>query len=361
MKTFSSKKSGASRVRSLFHGRGQTLAILIFALPAFIGVMGLATGIGNLYFNYYRMQAAVDAAAISAAQCLPSQSVCTATTTASSYATNNGLAAGEVTVTGPSYNSSTCPSGSWYQPCQMTVAATRTVPYYFSRLVGVNSGTVNVTATAAGGTVSGINSQSSEQGGVSGLMPIGLQKDTYSNAWLSGATLPLVYSTNPSSCPGYSTSTVPGDWNWLQFGAPGESTLETNITQGVPGQNLNVGDTVTTEPGAGQPAFRKVAKRISGTESNSASCTYGCSCDSPCHVTVILMDWTGITGAKPTPILGFADLCIDSVGSTKGRTGGACLTVNAHAIACASSGSTTTTTTTTTTYNDGTLAVKLLQ
>lgn len=344
----------------LFHPRsfrewGQTLGLMAIALPAFIGAMGVATDIGNLYFNHYKAQTAVDAAAIAGALCLPGEASCTATTTARTYAITNGLTDSEVTVGAPAYNTSTCPSGGAYPPCQITVSATRTVPYYFSRLVGITAGTVNVSATAAGGTITTITSTQTEEGGVGGMMPIGLQ---YNSPWTNGSTISLAYNNNPGKCGATGTST-PGDWNFLALPpGTGESTLESNLTNGYTGP-ITVGGTVSPEPGAGQPAFNKMAARISN--SGGTTCTFGCNCNSPCIVTVVLVDWATMScgGGRCSPIAvkGFAQMCIDSSTSV-----GSCSQITGHAVACpVSGGSWTTVSSSTSQIQDGTLAVKLLQ
>jgi Flp pilus assembly protein TadG len=325
------------------------MALMALALPALIGGIGLASDVGNFYYNDYKMQTAVDAAAIAGAMCLPSQSMCTATTTSTNYAKTNGLSASEITVTDPSYNSTTCPSGGAYQPCQMKVAATRTVRYYFSRLVGVTSGTLNVSATAAGGTITTITSQDTEQGGVSGMMPIGLQ---WNSPWKNGNSVTLIYNSNLSAkCPSSIGGSAPGNWDWLSLGGTGESNLETNVTNGYKGK-ISIGDSVPSQTGAGQPVFGKMKTRIGG-----GSCSYGCACNSPCAISVILTDWTGVTGSKPVPVKGFAEMCVDSVTKV-----GSCSQLVAHAITCpVSGGSWTTTSSSTSTYQEGALAVKPFQ
>src|SRR5208282_2630559 len=156
-------------------GRGQILAIMVIALPALIGAMGLATDVGNYYFNYVKLQTAADASVLSGAKYLPDQP-CAAISTANMYATCfNGAAAGEVVSTTTSYDSKKCPAPastpiplacatpvaplgctmpapppSAEPACNLTMQAHRTVPFYFARLVGVAYGTLSVSATATG-------------------------------------------------------------------------------------------------------------------------------------------------------------------------------------------------------------------
>src|SRR5208337_1279511 len=58
---------------------GQTLALLAIALPAVIGAMGLATDVGNFYYNYYKLQTAADTAVLAGGMCLPSGNGCNGT------------------------------------------------------------------------------------------------------------------------------------------------------------------------------------------------------------------------------------------------------------------------------------------
>src|ERR1700722_1996066 len=100
-------ESSRQRVR---RGRAQVLAILVIALPVMLGTIGLATDVGNYFFNYVKLQTAADASVLSGAKYLPDQP-CTAISTANLYATClNGVAAGEVVSTTTSYNSTKCPA-----------------------------------------------------------------------------------------------------------------------------------------------------------------------------------------------------------------------------------------------------------
>ena len=169
---------------------GQTLALLAFVLPVLIGAMGLATDVANFYFNYVRVQTGADASVLSGVKYLPDQpgaAISTATTYATSF---NSIAAAEIVSTTTSYDASLCPApGSPPPPpvpgCELTMTIQRIVPYYFARLVGVNSGTMSVTASATAGVpAASVNY---------GVVPIGVQVGTpfpYSDGAV--AALPFV-------------------------------------------------------------------------------------------------------------------------------------------------------------------------
>jgi hypothetical protein len=211
--------------RTARRGRGQIFAFVVIALPAFIGAMGLAADVGNFYFNYVKLQTAADASVLSGVKYLPDQP-CTAISTANIYATcDNGIASGEVLSTVTSYGSKcpapastpvpvacatpVAPAGctlpapppSAETGCNLTINVQRTVPYYFARLVGVDSGTMNVSATA---TVAPAYSTYPE--------PIGLQ---FGTAYSDGAKTVLIFRPAPSG-------TLPAN-NWSTLALGGKS------------------------------------------------------------------------------------------------------------------------------------------
>ena len=137
--------------QSAHHG-GQTLALMAFVMPVLIGAMGLAADVANFYFNYVRVQTAADASVLSGVKYLPDQPAA-AISTANNYATSfNGIVATDIVSTTTSYDATLCASPGTPPPppvpgCKLTMTVQRTVAYYFARLIGVNSGTLSVTAT----------------------------------------------------------------------------------------------------------------------------------------------------------------------------------------------------------------------
>src|SRR5260370_39185851 len=111
--------------------RGQIAVVLILIMLPLLSLVGLGADIGLLYFHWGILQKAADAAVLAGAGYLPNHTS-TAQTTASGYATTNGLKSGEIV-------SNTVAADNM----SITMTTSRTVPYYFLKLVGVSSRTAN--------------------------------------------------------------------------------------------------------------------------------------------------------------------------------------------------------------------------
>src|SRR5713101_3458135 len=75
--------------------RGQSMLVIVAALPVIVGSLALVLDVANLYFNQLQMQCASDSAVLAGGEYLPSypsQAISTATT----YAEKNGLLASEI-------------------------------------------------------------------------------------------------------------------------------------------------------------------------------------------------------------------------------------------------------------------------
>jgi len=149
MRSYKSKTNGFAphdslRRRAIGYMGGQMAVVFALAAVTLCGVMALGADVGVLYYNWVQLQKAADAAALAGAQILgqdpsdPTPATATlATTTAQTYATNNGVSANDlVTATPQSGNT------------QMSVSIKRTVPYSFARVLGLTTGYVNVMAVA---------------------------------------------------------------------------------------------------------------------------------------------------------------------------------------------------------------------
>lgn len=349
------KKLIPSRPRTLWEW-GQTLALMVIALPAFIGAMGLATDIGNFYYNYYRAQTAVDAAALAGATCLAFPASCTAgaVSTATTYATNNNSRMTLNTIAAP-VNNSFCPSP--LPACQITVSAHQTVTYYFARLVGVGSGALSVTSTATGGPITSFNGSTTSGG--NNMMPIGLDFNT---DFTDNTSIPLAYKFAPGK----------GNWGFLDLGGScggGDKGVGCNIQNGYSG-TLTVWDGTSTP--AAQPSMFATTSPGVGTKFRDMNTYRFTPCkgqtasshppDSKCAICVPLVDWGSAVSGKDctkgsctVPIKGFAEMWIDSVTDK-----GASSDVTATWISSVCSGGSFSTTGSTTT-NKGALAIELLQ
>ncbi len=301
--------------------RGQSMALMAVALPAFVGALGLAMDVGALYFTKYRLQTAVDASALAGATCIafPTSSSCTAgpSIVAGDYATNNGLASTELTPyppAPPTTNSTYCPTTN----CEITVSATRSVPYHFARLVGVSSGTVDVTASAIGGPINTITGSSS-------LLPIGLQYQTVAEFSANNSISNLV-ALGTSGCP--TGGCVAGNWGWLSFDATGHEAVNTQIQYGYTGtvtevpagtvcNGTNTQNCTLPQPGAGTSSFKTVSDYRTCPAVSCADAYQYSPTTNPCVVTVPLVDWNlcpaGRCPANGVPVLGFAEILIQNV------------------------------------------------
>jgi Flp pilus assembly protein TadG len=161
--------------------RGQTAVLFTIALVALLGGVALCTDVLVMYSNWESMQKAADAAALAGANSLPVDPA-GAIIAAQSYATRNGLTSSEVGTPTVSPDDQ-----------EITVTASRAVPYYFGRVLGLNNQLVQVSATASAplaiGKVGGVSGLSSGSYGTSigeyPLIPIGLDYTTqyqYNNA-----------------------------------------------------------------------------------------------------------------------------------------------------------------------------------
>src|SRR5579885_225462 len=148
---------GESSRRRVCRTRAQALAIMVIVFPGLIGAMGLATDLGNYFFNYIKLQTGADASVLSGAKYLTNQP-CMAISTANTYdSCFNGIVSTEVVSTTTVYGTS-CPAPattavpmacaspvpqlgctlpvqpSSAQPaCNLKMQVRRMVPFYFGR------------------------------------------------------------------------------------------------------------------------------------------------------------------------------------------------------------------------------------
>jgi Flp pilus assembly protein TadG len=306
----------------LFHPKsvrewGQTLVFMVFALPAFIGAMGLAADVGNFYYNYYKMQTAVDAATLAGATCLayPSSAGCAAgpSSVAGAYSIKNGFTPTPNPPAAPTTDAAHCPTTN----CKMTVSATGSVPYYFASLVGVGSGTIDVTGIGIGGPINTVT-------GDQNLMPIGLQYSTVTG-FSPGTPVANLAANGTSGCTGTPPICPSGDWGWVSLDGTGHATVNSEIdsgysgtvTQGTAGTACPGVSCILPQPGVGSSFTHVADHRAASTAPACSGQTWDSHPDdSPCAVTVILVDFSACSGGRcPSgiPVLGFAELWINSV------------------------------------------------
>jgi Flp pilus assembly protein TadG len=312
MRSYTSKTNGFAprdslRRRALGYMGGQMAVVFALAAVTLCGVMALGADVGVLYYNWVQLQKAADAAALAGAQILgqdpsdPTPATATlATTTAQTYATNNGVSANDlVTATPQSGNT------------QMSVSIKRTVPYSFARVLGLTTGYVNVMAVAqipnavstvncgpncpvsCGGVpcTSGAVSVPAGSGtpgsgapfagscgsgtGQFNVLPIALDNKTL---WSSGSITTLNQQDVNGNGNGNNNSwpDAPGNWGYVNLCGNSNSSgsvLRAGMAAGYGGE-LTIGNTLTTVPGAKNgPVDQGISDRAPTTLS-AAPATY---------------------------------------------------------------------------------------
>jgi len=267
---------------------------MALALPGLLGAMALCIDVWNLYSNWVHMQIAADAGVLAGATYLRPNDASTESTAdpiARTYAQNNGLKNSEIT------SITFAPDQTWIR---MTV--TRTVPFYFGRVLGLTTTPVNVAARA---TIQGGNGV-----GPGGLRPIGVQVP----APTPGVTFTLKAGTGEPGTWG------PGNWGPLDLNIPlgtaggGAKVFQTNVVDGYQG-TVNVNDWVPTETGLKIGPTQKAINTL--INDGLAAFPGGSATDfsplDPRVITVPIVDFNGINGKSQVQILGFAEVWVNSI------------------------------------------------
>lgn len=286
--------------------RGQTSVLFAFGAVAMVGALALGADVANMYFNWQRLQTALDSAALAGASYLP-EDPDAAKDTAVSFAEKNGLAASEITT--PTVDST---------DTELTVSATRTVPYYFGRVLGLTSQVLKVTATAAvpapsscvncaeltGSSPSNGNNGCGQTIGDSPLMPAGLDNTTD-------------YTQNMTVTLTNNEAVGPGNWGLLALCAQGGNAIRTNLANGYLG-TMQIGDWIPTKPGQTTgPMMQGFSDRVSTGASSYPSATAALhTYDDPRVMYMPMVDWSTAQGRSAVKVTGFAAVWLNSVNGT---------------------------------------------
>jgi hypothetical protein len=235
------------------HFRGQMAVIMTFAIATLLGAMALGTDVAVMYLNWVQLQKAADAAALAGAFYLtpanstqyPIDSVTVAAAgcggqpddaskTACMYAAKNKMAvdAASLKIYEPGQN---LPAAAPKPNIQVWVNRSN-LPYFFGKVIGLNTYSVSAIAAAQGS-----NSVGTYTGG---LVPVVFQ-----------CSPPCTGTVNldPGTFVSFGakfTAGANGNWGFLDVGqGPGGAALGAAIANGFQG-TLKVGDTVGTKPGA---------------------------------------------------------------------------------------------------------------
>ncbi|MGA7762607.1 MAG: flp pilus-assembly TadE/G-like family protein [Candidatus Binataceae bacterium] len=258
----------------------QILVVLALALPVLVGAMAISADVGVLYFNWQLLQSAADSGAVAGAAYLPT-SPTQAISTAKSFASKNGILAGEIT--------STTVSGD---DRSLNIQLKRTVPYSFALLLGLVTGTVSAQATAQIQTI----------GKAIGVTPIGID---YRTSYSSGQVVTLMQG-----------QVGPGNWGPLALGGSGASNLSQNIEYGYKG-SIATADLLTTETGMATGPVRSAFNfLINEGQSEDPGGTFASHTPTDPRVLIVpMVDFSSINGNSQVPVKGFAALWLVSVDS----------------------------------------------
>lgn len=123
-------------IKRLLNENGQALVLAALVMVVLMGFAALAVDLGTVYVAKADLQNAADAAALAGAADLPDAD--TARLSAIYYAGHNGVLSSETTVTTP-YNG---------KSDMVEVVCTKTVSYYFARVLGFTDTVVSARAVA---------------------------------------------------------------------------------------------------------------------------------------------------------------------------------------------------------------------
>jgi hypothetical protein len=267
--------------------RGQVAVVLTLAIVTLVGAMALGADVAVFYFNWVELQKAADAAVVAGATFLPSNPSL-AISTANDYVQRNGVKQAEIVSTTVS---------SDQREIQMKL--TRTVPYYFARVLGLSAGLVDVKATG------GIQASKT----AAGLVPIGIQYGTDMTTFQS-VTLKLAPAQGMVG---------PGNWEPLAMGYtpnsdPGGKNYQTNIEYGYQ-PTLTINDLIYTEPGnLVGPTQQGINFRLSGGSTSDPSGTASDhTLSDPRTIEIPIVNFNNVNGSSQVQIMGFAELWIISV------------------------------------------------
>ncbi len=206
---------------------GQTLVMFALALTVLVAFLALTFDIGKMALDRRSVQNAADAAALAGAQMLPDDPN-TAIADATTYAILNGISPSElgaVTVSSTHVSNDT-----------IEVTLSRDVDFVFAPVIGMFSGTVNVSATALSGGVVG----------VALMAPLAVEQSVF-DGLSQGDTATLKYNAHSSS---------DGNFLPLALDGTGSSEYEENLMLGseqwlcsVGSETANCPSEASTQPG----------------------------------------------------------------------------------------------------------------
>ena len=297
--------------------RGQIMVLYGGMIAALLGATALCTDIAVMYANSIQLQKAADSAAIAGATYLTgiafSQTPASGCTSANGYSDDAEKAACTYAYSNGIDPSVTGVSLSVTEPSSTTVkvSAQRSgLPYYFGKVIGLDTYTVAVTATGQAAQAVGTVKY--------GMFPVGLQ-----------CTAPCsLTNMDPGQSVNFGQKFVgglaPGNWQFLAIAGTGDSVLGTNIDQGTTGA-YSIGSSLLSEPGNKGNSANVVAglsSRLARCHSIADPCSAsgGNPSDIPagdaCLVVVPAVDYHGCTGSCTITAEGFALVYLEPATTT---------------------------------------------
>jgi Flp pilus assembly protein TadG len=208
----------------IMKGRESGQALLLFAagLVAFLGLVGMSVDVGRFVWARTSIQAGVDAAALAAAQSMPSTSDATAKAI-DYYSKNNG----SLKSADPNVDSKfevTFPPGNK----ALAVHASANIPTYFLRIFGIDHWTVSADGSAAS-QVLDIAVVLDISGSMCYDPPFLHTESTESTLMSPGASAKIPHLTQAVSASGGSSTTLYLDSNFSIFDSTNSGTNSSNF------------------------------------------------------------------------------------------------------------------------------------
>ena len=274
-------------MKKLAEEEGTVIVLVAFLMVAFLTLVALVVDVGMLYLERIKLVNTLDAIVLSGVQELPEDSL-TAKDIAQEYAVNNNLASEQVTINVIDSN-------------QIEAVGKRKVAMKFAPVIGIYE--VEITSSSKA-KVSQVNA-------ITGAVPFGVVKQNFSY----GQSYYLKYGAGgPANASGLN-----GNFGALALGGTGAKNYEENIKYGHD-QQLEIGDTVTTEPGNMSGPTRKGVEYRIDQCNHVPSCSYDSvkpKCSRLLYVPVI--DDLG-KGRSTSEIVGFAAFFLEGMDKKKGNS-----------------------------------------
>ncbi len=301
------------------YSKGQIGVIMTLVMATLLGAIALGTDVAVLYYNWVQLQKAADAGVLAGANYLTGDTTTTneaqVISTAKTFAQANGVQAGEIVST-----------WTWNNDSRVSMRVSRSVPYFFLKLLALTGATVPDSGTVAAQATAGLNKTDTP----GGFIPIGLpcNPGTDTNPGCSDVYKPWNFTTGTGTLYTLKAGPKSGDWskygslgagNWepLALGANGGDQYKSNIINGYTGTDLTLGTMVSTETGnLVGPTIQGFSTRLSNagetTFVNSTPPAQISSSD-PQVVLVPLTNFAGINGKGEVPIVGWLEMYVVGV------------------------------------------------